>query len=99
MRALGPGVGYVEKQVTRKLTLDVKVPLLHVGCRIIRQGGFVAIPLYIDQRLIPSCAAGSGLNSVFRGVTPSGCAVCQGVEKELMNRLCGASFHRTSTGK
>src|SRR5579859_6757023 len=53
MRALRPSVGYVEKQVAGELTLDVEVPLLHVGCGVIRQGRFVAIPLHIDQRLIP----------------------------------------------
>src|SRR5438034_6298184 len=53
MGALGPGVSDVKQRIARELALDVEVPLLRVGCRIIRQGRFVAIPLHIDQSLIP----------------------------------------------
>src|SRR5690242_9186820 len=70
--ALGPGIGYVKKQVSRELTLNVEVPLLHVRRRVVRQGRFVAVPLHINQGLVPSERRNDSAQTCREGIEQRG---------------------------
>src|SRR5215469_13025634 len=54
MRAFGTCIGNVDQQVARELPLDIEVPLLHIGSRVVGCSRPVAPALDINQALIPS---------------------------------------------
>src|SRR5437588_3663288 len=81
MRALRAGVSYINQCVTRKLSLNIQIPLLHVRWRIVDERRAQARSLDVDELLV----APHWLNN------PTGKRIAQRILRENALRALGCN--------
>src|SRR5262249_24540298 len=93
---------YVKEEIPRELALDVEVPLLYVGRFIAAGSRSVAIPLHVDQSLVPAeRRSDSGGERIEQGIL-GGNAIglyreqirSKTVNEEVMRSVVPTTIHR-----